>query len=135
MTGAGIRVGDVLDGVALLGVATNGYSLARRIAFEEWRLTPDDNVAELGTTVGQALLAPHRSYLRAVSPLLGEGWIKGMAHITGGGLTENVPRMLLRADRRESIVRAGRVPPVFRWLQRGGGVPDDEMFRAFSHMS
>ena len=76
------------------GLHTNGYSLARRIAFERLGLRVDSHVPELGETVGEALLRPHRSYLHAIAPLLDAGWIKGMAHITGGGITENLPRML-----------------------------------------
>jgi phosphoribosylformylglycinamidine cyclo-ligase len=130
--GRDIKAGDVLIALPSSGLHTNGYSLARRIAFDELRLKVDDNVAELGTTVGQALLAPHRSYLQAVSPLLGQGWIKGMAHITGGGLTENVPRMMPEG-RSPLIDRATwTVPPLFAWLQRSGSVPDEEMFRAFN---
>ena len=130
--GRDIKAGDVLIALPSTGLHTNGYSLARRIAFDELQLTVDDNIAELGTTVGEALLAPHRSYLQAVGPLLGQGWIKGMAHITGGGLTENVPRMMPegRSPRIDHV--SWTVPPLFMWLQRGGGVPDDEMFRAFN---
>jgi len=130
--GRDIKAGDSLVALPSSGLHTNGYSLARRIVFDELRLTADDNVADLGTTAGQALLAPHRSYLQAVTPLLGEGWIKGMAHITGGGLTENVPRMMPEG-RSPRIDRATwKVPALFEWLQRGGGVSDDEMFRAFN---
>ncbi|HUR20395.1 MAG TPA: phosphoribosylformylglycinamidine cyclo-ligase [Vicinamibacterales bacterium] len=130
--GRDIKAGDVLIGLPSSGLHTNGYSLARRIVFDELRLKVDDNVVELGTTVGEALLAPHRSYLKAISPLLGQGWIKGMAHITGGGLTENVPRTMPEG-RAPRIDRATwTVPPLFTWLQRGGGVSDDEMFRAFN---
>ena len=94
--------------------------------------TVDSHVAELGETVGAALLRPHRSYLVPWSPLLETGWIKGMAHITGGGITENLPRMLpdgrgFRLDR-----QSWTVPPLFQWLQRAGGVADAEMFRAFN---
>jgi phosphoribosylformylglycinamidine cyclo-ligase len=130
--GREIRAGDVLIALPSSGLHTNGYSLARRIVFDELRLTADDSVAELGTTVGHALLAPHRSYLQTVSPLLGEGWIKGMAHITGGGLTENVPRMMPEGRSPRIDRRTWTVPPLFTWLQRGGGVTDDEMFRAFN---
>jgi phosphoribosylformylglycinamidine cyclo-ligase len=130
--GCDIRAGDVLIGLPSSGLHTNGYSLARRIVFDELRLAVDDRVAELDATVGQALLAPHRSYLQAISPLLSEGWLKGMAHITGGGLTENVPRMMPEG-RSPRIDRASwTVPALFTWLQRGGGVSDDEMFRAFN---
>ncbi len=130
--GRDIKAGDVLIALPSSGLHTNGYSLARRIVFDELRLTADDNVAELGTTVGQALLAPHRSYLQAVTPLLSQEWIKGMAHITGGGLTENVPRTMPEGRSPRIDRHSWKVPPLFSWLQRGGAVTDDEMFRAFN---
>src|SRR5438128_12232111 len=83
INGRTIAVGDVLVGVPSSGLHTNGYSLARRIVFEQLGLRVDSHVAELGTTVGDALLVPHRSYLSIVRPLLEAGRIKGMAHITG----------------------------------------------------
>jgi len=130
--GRDIRAGDVLIGLPSSGLHTNGYSLARRIVFDEMGLSVDDRVSELGMTVGEALLQPHRSYLPVVAPLLDLGCIKGMAHITGGGLTENLPRtipdgLVPKVDR-----ATWRVPPLFAWLQRGGEVPDEEMFRAFN---
>jgi len=130
--GRGINAGDVLIALPSSGLHTNGYSLARRIVFDELKLAADSHVDELGTTVGQALLAPHRSYLQVVSPLLAQGWVKGMAHITGGGLTENVPRTM--PEGRTPVIdrKSWTVPALFTWLQRGGGVPDDEMFRAFN---
>jgi phosphoribosylformylglycinamidine cyclo-ligase len=130
--GAAIVAGDVLIALPSSGLHTNGYSLARRIVFETLGLRVDSQVPELGETVGAALLRPHRSYLRDVQPLLDRGWIKGMAHITGGGLTENVPRTLppgrsFSLDRESWVV-----PPLFAWLQGAGGVADAEMFRAFN---
>ncbi len=114
------------------GLHTNGYSLARRLAFEVLGLDAGSHVAELGETVGEALLRTHRSYLRQVSPLLERGWIKGMAHITGGGITENVPRML-PSGRSFSLDRnSWSVPPLFRWLQKAGDLEETEMFRAFN---
>jgi phosphoribosylformylglycinamidine cyclo-ligase len=130
--GRDIKAGDVLLALPSSGLHTNGYSLARRIVFDELGLGVDDRVDELGTTAGQALLAPHRSYLQAVGPLLDKGWIKGMAHITGGGLTENVPRMMPEGRAPRFDRSSWTVPPLFTWLQRGGGVSDDEMFRAFN---
>jgi phosphoribosylformylglycinamidine cyclo-ligase len=130
--GSRIKAGDVLIGLPSSGLHTNGYSLARRIVFEELRLTVNDKVAELGMTVGEALLQPHRSYLSVVAPLLAGGWVKGMAHITGGGLTENVPRTIPEGLTPRIDRTSWTVPPLFRWLQNGGGVPDDEMFRAFN---
>src|SRR6185436_3800338 len=92
--GRSIRAGDALIALPSAGLHTNGYSLARKIAFDVLGLRIDSHVDELGSTIGAALLRPHRSYLRSISPILAAGWIKGMAHITGGGLTENVPRTL-----------------------------------------
>jgi phosphoribosylformylglycinamidine cyclo-ligase len=130
--GRGIVVGDRLVALPSSGLHTNGYSLARKIAFEVLGLRVDSQVAELGTTVGEALLRPHRSYLAQVAPLVERGWIKGMAHITGGGITENLPRTLpaglgFSLDRQSWIV-----PPLFAWLQAAGGIEDAEMFRAFN---
>ena len=89
-------------------------------------------VPELGETVGAALLRPHRSYLRALQPLLAAGLVKGMAHITGGGLTDNVPRIL--PDGMAAEVRYGSWPvlPIFEWLGRAGAVPTDDQYRAFN---
>jgi phosphoribosylformylglycinamidine cyclo-ligase len=92
----------------------------------------DTQVAELGTTVGDVLLAPHRSYLRTVSPLLDERLVKGMAHITGGGITENLPRVLPDGCAAMIDRRAWTPPPVFRVLHERGGIAIDEMFRAFN---
>jgi phosphoribosylformylglycinamidine cyclo-ligase len=130
--GRSIVAGDVLIGLPSSGLHTNGYSLARKIAFEVLGLEVGSYVDELDSTVGEALLQPHRSYLRPILPLLDTAWIKGMAHITGGGITENLPRTLpagvsFSLDRQTWIV-----PPLFTWLQRGGGIDDAEMFRAFN---
>lgn len=130
--GAAIRPGDAIVGLASSGLHTNGYSLARRIVFERLKLAVDAHVAELGETVGAALLRPHRSYLAAVRPLLPSRAIKGMAHITGGGITDNLPRILPRGTAARVRRGAWTVPPVFRWLQAAGGVPDDEMLRTFN---
>ena len=130
--GTAIAPGDVLIGLPSSGLHTNGYSLARRIAFDVARLQPDSVVPELGTTIGEALLVPHRSYLRTIEPLLDGGAIKGMAHITGGGITDNLPRILPAGVHAAVDRGAWRVPPIFVWLQRTGQVPPDDMFRAFN---
>jgi len=130
--GRDVRAGDVLIGLPSSGLHTNGYSLARRIVFDEMGLSVGDRVRELDMTVGEALLQPHRSYLPVVAPLLDLGCVKGMAHITGGGLTENLPRTI-PAGLAPKVDRASwSVPPLFAWLQRGGQVSDEEMFRAFN---
>jgi phosphoribosylformylglycinamidine cyclo-ligase len=130
--GRDVAPGDVLIGVPSSGLHTNGYSLARRIVFDRLGLDVRDRVPELGTTVGDALLAPHRSYLPLIRPLLSQPIIKAMAHITGGGITDNLPRVL--ATGTEAVVRIGdwEVPPIFRWLGAAGSVPQDDMFRTFN---
>jgi phosphoribosylformylglycinamidine cyclo-ligase len=130
--GRGIRAGDVLIGVPSSGLHTNGYSLARRIAFEHLGLTVDSRVDGLEGTVGDVLLTTHRSYLPVVRPLLSNGSIKGMAHITGGGITDNLPRVLPDGTMAVVDLRSWRVPAVFEWLQRSGGVPQDDMLRTFN---
>jgi phosphoribosylformylglycinamidine cyclo-ligase len=130
--GRSIAAGDRLIALPSSGLHTNGYSLARRIVFDQLRLSVRDVVPELGTSVGEALLAPHRSYLPVIRPLLGRGVLKGMAHITGGGLTDNLPRVL--PDGTEALVRPGAwdVPAVFTWLQTAGNVPREDMLRTFN---
>ena len=130
--GKRIVAGDALIGIPSSGLHTNGYSLARRIAFEVAKLRVDSQVAELGTTVGAALLEPHRSYLPLIRPLLPSGVIKGMAHITGGGITDNLPRMLPEGTSAVIDQSSWRVPPIFQWLQRTGNVPHDVMMRTFN---
>jgi phosphoribosylformylglycinamidine cyclo-ligase len=130
--GGTIAAGDVLIGIPSSGLHTNGYSLARSIAFDRLGLSVRDRVDELGATVGEALLTPHRSYLPIVRPLLSSGAIKGMAHITGGGITDNLPRILPPGT--EAVIRAGSwdVPAIFQWLERAGGVPREDMLRTFN---
>jgi phosphoribosylformylglycinamidine cyclo-ligase len=130
--GRAIVPGDVLIGLPSTGLHTNGYSLARRIAFEQAGLSVTSQVPELGTTIGNALLAPHRSYLPVIGPVLGERLIKGMAHITGGGITDNLPRVLPDGTSASIDRRAWSVPAIFRWLQRAGAVPDADMLRTFN---
>ena len=130
--GRTIAAGDVLIGVPSSGLHTNGYSLARRIVFEQLRLDVDSHVDVLGCTVGHALLEPHRSYLSPLRPILGSGRIKGMAHITGGGITENLPRVLPRGTTAVVDASSWEVPALFRWLQRSGQVPTADMMRTFN---
>jgi phosphoribosylformylglycinamidine cyclo-ligase len=125
--------GDVLVGLPSTGLHTNGYSLARRIVFEELGLGVDSVVPELGTTVGEALLAVHRSYLKAVEPLLAErGLVLGLAHITGGGITDNLPRIFPAGVGARIERGAWDVPPLFRFLWEAGRVPADDMYRSFN---
>jgi phosphoribosylformylglycinamidine cyclo-ligase len=132
INGRTIAVGDVLVGVPSSGLHTNGYSLARRIVFDTLGLRVDSHVPELSTTVGDALLQPHRSYLNLIRPILDGGRVKGMAHITGGGITDNLPRVLPHGTAAVVDAKSWRVPPLFRWLQQGGGVPIEDMMRTFN---
>jgi phosphoribosylformylglycinamidine cyclo-ligase len=130
--GRAIAPGDVLIGLPSSGLHTNGYSLARRIAFDVAGLSASSHVPALGSTIGEALLVPHRSYLSVIRPLLADRIIKGMAHITGGGITDNLPRVL-PSGTSAMIDRSSWTPPaIFQWLQRTGRVPDDDMLRTFN---
>ena len=135
--GQQIEPGDLLVGLPSAGLHTNGYSLARRIVFDVAGLSVDSELHEVesGATVGDLLLRPHRSYLRTLAPLLSadrRNPIKGLAHITGGGLTENVPRVL-PVGKSARVERASwAVPSLFRYLQRTGNVSDADMFRTFN---
>jgi phosphoribosylformylglycinamidine cyclo-ligase len=130
--GRSIQAGDALIGMPSSGLHTNGYSLARRIVFDIAGLGVHSRVPELGRTIGEALLEPHRSYLPIIKPLLPSRLIKGMAHITGGGITDNLPRILPEGTGAVIDRSAWQVPPVFRWLQQTGGVPEDDMLRTFN---
>src|SRR5205823_4111980 len=129
--GAGrVRAGDAIVGLASSGLHTNGYSLARRIVADRLRLAPHDPFPDSDGSVADALLAVHRSYLRALAPVLDR--VHAMAHITGGGLPGNLDRAL--PPHLDAVVdtTSWEVPAVFRVLERAGGVARDEMFRTFN---
>jgi phosphoribosylformylglycinamidine cyclo-ligase len=130
--GSRIGPGDVLIGVPSTGLHTNGYSLARRIAFDVAGLDARSSFPGSDASIGEVLLTPHRTYLPVIRPLLSSGAIKGMAHITGGGITENLPRILPSGLHAVIDRSTWRVPAIFEWLQQAGGVPDDDMLRTFN---
>jgi phosphoribosylformylglycinamidine cyclo-ligase len=132
LDGRGVAEGDMLVGVPSSGLHTNGYSLARRIVFDDLGLTVDSQVQALGGSVGDVLLEPHRSYLSLVRPLLEGSRLKAVAHITGGGITDNLPRVLPRGTAARIDPTSWEPLPVFRWLQEHGGVASDDMFRTFN---
>jgi phosphoribosylformylglycinamidine cyclo-ligase len=136
LKGQEIRPGDKVIGLASSGLHSNGYSLARKIAFEHAGLEPDTFVAELGRTVADEFLEPTRIYVRAVKTVYRHYRVKrivhGIAHITGGGLIENPPRILPEGCALALRRGSWEVPAVFGWLQRLGGVSDAEMFRVFN---
>jgi phosphoribosylformylglycinamidine cyclo-ligase len=128
----GVCEGDVLVGLPSTGLHTNGYSLARKVLLEVLGHRVDEHLPELGTTVGKALLAPHRSYLAALEPLLERDKVRALAHITGGGFSGNIPRVLPEGLGVRLRRGSWEVPPLFRLIQRGGGVSDQEMERTFN---
>lgn len=132
ITGSRIAPGDVLVGLSSLGLHTNGFSLARRIVFEVCDYKVDQYIPELGTTIGLELLAYHKSYVKSVLALSECCDIKGIAHITGGGLSDNIIRILPPNCCAE--VRRGTwdIPPVFPFLQEKGGVDEAEMYHVFN---
>jgi phosphoribosylformylglycinamidine cyclo-ligase len=130
--GRSIVPGDALIGLSSTGLHTNGYSLARRVLFDVCGLSVNTPVRELRSTVGEALLAEHRSYLNAAQPLLEARLVKGMAHITGGGITENLPRILPEGCAAEIDRGSWEVPQLFRYIEARGGVPHDDMLRTFN---
>ena len=130
--GKTIAAGDVLLALPSAGLHTNGYSLARKLFFEVAGYKPDTRVDELGMTAGEALLLPHLSYLKPLDGLLDRGVIKGLAHITGGGLTDNIPRILPEGTAVQIDKGAWPIPPLFELLQRLGNVSEREMYRTFN---
>ncbi len=132
LDGSAIRPGDRLLGLASNGLHTNGYSLVRKIVFEHRGLQVADSVEEWGCTVAQELLRPHRAYVAALRDPIGRGDVNGLAHITGGGLYENVPRMLPEGCGVVIDPQAWEVPPVFQSMQDWGGIPETEMWHTFN---
>lgn len=132
ITGATVEVGDVVLGLPSNGLHTNGYSLARKLLFEIAQYTPDTYVNELKGKVGNELLRTHKSYWPVIKKLLAADCVAAMAHITGGGLTDNLPRVLPRGV--AAVIEVGSWPvlPIFQHLQTLGNVPQDEMLRTFN---
>ena len=140
ITGEGIEPGDCLLGLPSNGLHTNGYSLARKLLFEVARYGPEQYINELKDKTGAALMRTHRSYLSVIKKLTAGGpgtpdaraMVQGMAHITGGGITENLPRILPRGLDAVVDLAAWEPPPLFTHLQQLGNVDREEMFRTFN---
>jgi len=130
--GSSLAPGDHLLGLSSTGLHTNGYSLARKIFFEKDGLKPESPVEELGKTVGDALLEPHRCYFPLLEGLLEKTLVKAMAHITGGGLTDNVPRVLPPGTSARIELGSWSLPPIFRYLRDRGEIAQPEMLRTFN---
>jgi phosphoribosylformylglycinamidine cyclo-ligase len=132
ITGEHIQVGDVLVGLPSNGLHTNGYSLARKLLFDVAKYGPEQYVNELKDKTGAALMRTHRSYLSVIKKLTGAEVVSGMAHITGGGITGNLPRILPKGMGAVVDRASWTVPPLFAHLQQLGNVEEDEMLRTFN---
>ena len=132
LDGKAIRPGDAVVALASTGLHTNGYSLARRIVFDRLGLSVDSPFPGEDASVADVLLRVHKSYLDSLYPVIQAGRVRGLAHITGGGLVDNVPRILPEGLDASFRRASWQVPNVFRVLQREGGVEEREMFRAFN---
>jgi phosphoribosylformylglycinamidine cyclo-ligase len=132
ITGEHIQVGDVLVGLPSNGLHTNGYSLARKLLFEVAKYGPEQYVNELKDKTGAALMRTHRSYLSVIKKLTGAEVVSGMAHSTGGGITDNLPRILPKGMGAVVDLASWQPPPLFTHLQQLGGVEQDEMMRTFN---
>ena len=133
ITGQSIRAGDVVIGLPSNGLQTNGYSLARKVFFDQLQMSPFDKLPGTDQTVGDALLAVHKSFLKPVQRLIDNKIkINGMAHITGGGFPDNIPRVLPKTVNAEIDRNAWEVPTIFKFIQNQGKVDRDEMYRVFN---
>lgn len=132
VNGSSVRPGDVLIGLPSSGLHTNGYSLARRAIFDQAGLSADDELPGTGRRVGDVLLAVHRSYLKPVVALMKRVRVRAMAHITGGGFPDNVPRVLPDGVSAVFDRAAWKVPALFEFIRKAGNVDRDEMYRVFN---
>jgi phosphoribosylformylglycinamidine cyclo-ligase len=132
LTGTRIRAGDVLLALPSTGLHTNGYSLARKLLFDIAGYSAGTVLPEVGASLGDALLAVHRSYLKPIRALMAAGLLKGAAHITGGGITDNTPRMLPKEFGVVIETGAWQIPPLFEVLRRIGNIPDDDYRRTLN---
>ncbi|MDH5739279.1 MAG: phosphoribosylformylglycinamidine cyclo-ligase [Nitrospira sp.] len=130
--GQSIAPGDVVLGLASSGLHSNGYSLARRVLFDQAKLTAASRLAEIERSIGEILLTPTRIYAKQILALIEQFSIKGIAHITGGGITENLPRVFPNGVGARITRKAWPVPPIFDVIGRLGQVDRDEMFRVFN---
>ena len=132
ITGKSIRAGDIIIGFPSGGLQTNGFSLARKVVFDLCQYSCKDKLPGTNQTFGDALLAVHKSFLKPVSALMSKIKISGMAHITGGGFPDNIPRVLPKCVDAEIDRSSWEVPTIFKFIERQGRVDRDEMYRVFN---
>jgi phosphoribosylformylglycinamidine cyclo-ligase len=132
LTGKNVKPGDAIIALPSAGLHTNGYSLARKLVFEIAKLKPDTYVAEIGNKIGAELLKPHLCYAPALRDVLAHGWVSALAHITGGGIPGNLPRVLPSGVRAEIDLGAWPIPPIFKYLAKLGKIDADELLQSFN---
>ncbi len=132
LDGNAVRAGDALIALPSSGLHTNGFSLARKLVFDVARHKPDDYVADVGGKIGAELLRPHRCYWPLLKNIVRKGWVSAMAHITGGGITENLPRVLPKNTQAMVELGSWPVPRIFSYLARIGKIERDELLRTFN---
>jgi len=132
LTGKNVKPGDALIALPSAGLHTNGYSLARKLIFEVAKLKPDVYVAEVGNKIGAELLKPHLCYAPVLKNSVSRGWVSALAHITGGGIPGNLPRVLPTGVKAEIDLASWPVPPIFKYLAELGKLDRDELLQAFN---
>lgn len=132
LTGKAVQPGDALLALPSAGLHTNGYSLARKLIFEVEKLKPDTYVAEVGNKIGAELLKPHLCYAPALKSALSKGWVSALAHITGGGIPGNLPRVLPSGVKAEIDLASWPVPPIFKYLANIGKIDTDDLLQSFN---
>ena len=132
LTGKNVKPGDVLLALPSAGLHTNGYSLARKLVFDVAKLKPDTYVAEVGNKIGAELLKPHLCYAPALKNILVKEWVSALAHITGGGIPGNLPRVLPSGVQAQIDLGSWPVPPIFKYLAKLGKIDTDELLQSFN---
>jgi phosphoribosylformylglycinamidine cyclo-ligase len=132
LTGKNVKPGDTLLGLPAAGLHTNGYSLARKLIFDVAKLKPDTYVAEVGNKIGAELLKPHVCYAPALKSLIARGWVSALAHITGGGIPGNLPRVLPSGVKATIDLDAWPIPTIFKYLAKLGEIETDELLQSFN---
>jgi phosphoribosylformylglycinamidine cyclo-ligase len=132
LTRKGVKPGDALIALPSAGLHTNGYSLARKLVFEVAKLKPDTYVAEVGNKIGAELLKPHLCYAPALKNIIARRWLSALAHITGGGIAGNLPRVLPSGVKAQIDLDSWPVPPIFKYLAKLGKIEMDELLQSFN---
>jgi phosphoribosylformylglycinamidine cyclo-ligase len=132
LTGKAVKPGDALIALPSAGLHTNGFSLARKLVFETAGLKPDTYVAEVGNKIGAELLKPHLCYAPALKTILAKHWLSALAHITGGGIPGNLPRVLPSGVKAQIDLESWPVPPIFKYLAKVGKIDQDELLQSFN---